>query len=180
MRPTLSKDMDINLFRNYNWLKNELIAFCRQEGLSVTGKKSELEGRIELYILTGEIEKPLGKNVTKRKQLDSLSLDTVITENHTCNLQVRYFFGSIIPRFSFTKHIQQYFKENVGKTYRDVVDEWFKEELRKKDEDLKKVLEPQPESDRFITDFLLDTKNTGKTLEDAIKAWEKVKAQKQN
>lgn len=67
-----------------------------------------------------------------------LTLETVITENHRCSQEVRAFFKSVIPKFHFSTYIQNYFKENVGKTYRDAVDTWVEEEKRKKEPTYKK------------------------------------------
>ena len=60
-----------------------------------------------------------------------LSLDTVITENHRCSQDVRVFFKTVIPKFHFSTYIQNYFKNNVGKTHRDAINAWFEEEERK-------------------------------------------------
>ena len=67
-----------------------------------------------------------------------LNLQTVITENHRCSQHVRAFFKTVIPKFHFSTYIQDYFKNNVGKTYRDVVDAWNEEEKRQKDPSYKK------------------------------------------
>ncbi|SFC45247.1 hypothetical protein SAMN05443252_103464 [Bacillus sp. OV322] len=104
-----------------------------------------------------------------------LSLDTIISENHRCSQDVRAFFKSIIPNFHFSTYIQNYFKNNVGKTYRDVVDAWYEEEERKKDPSYKKNIAPQFEYNHFIRDFFADSKNKGKSREEAIEAWNEIK-----
>ena len=38
-RPELCKDMDSTIFRNYYYLKEERVAFCRENGLPVSGLK---------------------------------------------------------------------------------------------------------------------------------------------
>ena len=177
MRPKLTKDMDINLFKNFYWLKSELVDCCREWGISATGTKEALESRIETFITTGEVAMPLRRTRRRVVVKEELSLDTVITENHTCSQQVRYFFGSIIPKFHFSTHIQRYLKENVGKTYRDVVEEWYKEEERKKDPNYKREIPSQFEYNTFIRDFFNDTQNRGKTIEDAIALWYETKLQ---
>lgn len=63
-------------------------------------------------------------------KLEELSLDMVITENHRCSQVVWAFFKSAIPKFHFSTYIQIYFKENVGGTYRDVVDAWYEKEKK--------------------------------------------------
>ncbi len=39
-RPALNDNLDSATFQNYYFLKDELIRFCRQEGLQTTGGKS--------------------------------------------------------------------------------------------------------------------------------------------
>lgn len=106
--------------------------------------------------------------------LEELSLDTIITENHRCSQVVRAFLKSGIPKFHFSTYIQNYFKENVGKTYQDVVDAWYEEE-RKKDPSYKKQIGSQFEYNQFTRDYFAAPKNKGKKREDAIKAWNKIK-----
>ena len=121
MRPELTKDIAIQDFKNFYWLKEELQRFCREYEMSTSGSKMEIAERIEVFLLTGEKKKPRKKtNVHKAapKQTE-LSLDTVITENHRCSQDVRAFFKSVIPKFHFSTYIQNYFKNNIGHTYRD-------------------------------------------------------------
>ena len=177
MRPNLTKEISIHDFKDYYWLKEELQNFCRENGMSASGSKLEISDRIETFLMTGEIKKPLRKSrVNKNEELQSeLSLDTVITENHRCSQDVRAFFKSVIPKFHFSTYIQNYFKNNIGKTYRDVVDAWYEEEERKKDPSYKKNIAPQFEYNQFIRDFFADPKNQGKSRDEAIEAWNTIK-----
>src|SRR5690625_3839943 len=112
---------------------------------------------------------------TKKVNLEELSLDTIITENHRCSQEVRAFFKTVIPTFHFSTYIQNYFKNNIGKTYRDVVDAWYEEEERKKDPSYNTKIAPQFEYNQFIRDFFADPKNKGVSREKAIEAWNKIK-----
>ena len=177
MRPNLTKEISIKDYDEYYWLKEELQTFCRENGISASGSKMEISDRIKTYLQTGEIKEPIRKRrVNKKIETKSeLSLDTVITEDHRCSQDVRSFFKTVIPKFHFSTYIQNYFKSNIGKTYRDVVDAWYEEEKRKKDPAYKKVIAPQFEYNRFIRDFFADPKNQGKSREEAIKLWNKIK-----
>ena len=177
LRPELKKDLNVKDFRNFYWLKEELQTFCRENGMSTSGSKMEITDRIAAFLLTGEIQKPLKKRKSPSKEVIStdLNLDTVITENHRCSQTVRAFFKSEIPKFHFSTYIQNYFRENVGKTYRDVVNTWYGEEERKKDSSYKKQIGPQFEYNQFIRDYFADPKNKGENREEAIKAWNKIK-----
>lgn len=178
MRPELTRDLNVNDFCDFYWLKEELQTFCRGNGISASGSKLEISDRIAVFLETGKIQKPMRKNSSSstKVKLEELSLDTVITESHRCSQVVRAFFVSVIPKFHFSTYIQNYFKENVGKTYRDVVDAWYEEEERKKDPTYKKQIGSQFEYNQFTRDYFADPKNKGKKREDAIKAWIEIKA----
>ena len=45
-RPNLDKNLESNLFKEYYYLKEELIDFCRKNNLQTTGGKIELTERI--------------------------------------------------------------------------------------------------------------------------------------
>jgi len=176
MRPKLTKDISVDSFNDFYWLKEELQSFCRKNGISASGSKIEISNRIETFLKTGEIKNPVRKSKAKKiEQQVDLSLDTVITENHRCSQNVRAFFKTVLPKFHFSTYIQNYFKNNVGKTYRDVVDAWNKEEERKKAPSYKKNIAPQFEYNQFIRDFFSDPKNQGKSREEAIEAWNTIK-----
>lgn len=177
MRPTLTKEISVQRFQDFYWLKEELQSFCRGNGISTTGSKIEITERIETFLRTGEIIKPIRKTRMNKKAepQGELSLDTIITENHRCSQRVRAFFKTVIPNFHFSTYIQNYIKSNVGKTYRDVVNAWYEEEIRKKNPFYKTEIAPQFEYNQFIRDFFADPKNKGKSRDEAIAAWNIVK-----
>ncbi|MFJ8260354.1 DUF6434 domain-containing protein [Rummeliibacillus sp. NPDC094406] len=177
MRPTLTKEISVQSFKDFYWLKEELQTFCRKNGISASGSKIEITDRIETFLRTGEIKKPIRKSKVNKKaepQTD-LSLDTVIMENHRCSQDVRAFFKTVIPNFHFSTYIQNYFKNNIGKTYRDAVNAWYTEEELKKDPTYKKKIAPQFEYNQFIRDFFANPKNQGKSRQEAIEAWNNIK-----
>jgi SAP domain-containing new25/Domain of unknown function (DUF6434) len=176
LRPNLNKQMTVQSFKEYYWLKEELQSFCRTEGLSTSGSKTEISHRIETYLETGEILKPRKTRGTKKEASKELSLDTVIKENHRCSQEVRSFFKTIIPNFHFSTYIQNFIKENVGRTYRDVIEAWHEEEARKKDPTYKKEIGSQFQYNQFTRDFFADPNNKGKCREDAIHAWKIIKS----
>ncbi|MEJ1517588.1 DUF6434 domain-containing protein [Bacillus cereus] len=177
MRPILTKEISIQDFKDFYYLKEELQSFCREHGISASGSKIEISDRIETFLRTGEIKKPQRSSKTNNKtQMNSeLSLDSVITENHRCSQDVRAFFQTVIPKFHFSTYIQNYFKSNIGKTYRDVVDAWNEEAERKKDPSYQKKIAPQFEYNQFTRDFFADSKNKGKSRAEVIEAWNKIK-----
>ena len=87
LKPELKKDLDVQDFRDFYWLKEELQTFCRESGMSASGSKIEITDRIAAFLQTGEIQKPLKKRKSPSNKaiLTDLNLDTVITENHRCS-----------------------------------------------------------------------------------------------
>ncbi|MGD7043147.1 DUF6434 domain-containing protein [Jeotgalibacillus proteolyticus] len=175
MRPELTKETKTEEFYDYYWLKEELQLFCRKHGLSASGSKREIAERIETFLRTGEIIKPVKRSKTPKNVELDLHLDTVIQENHRCSQHVRAFLKTVIPNFHFSTYIQQYFKHNSGKTYRDAVNAWHEEEERKKDPQFTKTIGPQFEYNRFIRDFFADPVNKGKSRDEAIQEWNEIK-----
>jgi SAP domain-containing new25 len=49
-RPPLSPSLDAVEFRRWYWLKQELVDFAKQEGLSASGDKPNLANRIALFL----------------------------------------------------------------------------------------------------------------------------------
>ncbi|KAA0965711.1 cytoplasmic protein [Sporosarcina sp. ANT_H38] len=178
MRPKLTKNSNVQEFKDFYWLKEELQLYCRENGISSTGSKMEISDRIELFLRTGEITKPLRNSKVKKilYTQNELNLETFITENHRCSQNVRAFFKiAINSKFHFSTYIQNYIKKNVGKTYRDVVIAWYEEEDRKKAPSYKKKIGPQFEYNQFTSDFFADSKNKGKSRQEAIDAWNHLK-----
>lgn len=170
-RPELSKELDYDIFLQYYYLKEELVAFCKEVGLSTTGGKKDITQRIEYFLKTGET---LAETVSKRKNVvvnsNELSLDSVIEENFVCSETHRAFFKSIIgDSFSFNVTFQKYLKNNAGKTYSDAVNEWYKIKEDKKKNKGKLEIDSQFEYNTYIRDFFKD--NSDKTLKDAIQCW---------
>jgi hypothetical protein len=55
LKPKLKKDLDVQDFSHFYWLKEELQTFCRESGMSASGSKIEITGRIAAFLQTGEI-----------------------------------------------------------------------------------------------------------------------------
>jgi len=45
LRPELTRDLNVDDFRNFYWLKDELQTFCRENGISASGSKIEITDR---------------------------------------------------------------------------------------------------------------------------------------
>ena len=167
-RPTLSKDLNSKAFREYYFLKEELVDFCKENGLQITGSKSELAERIATYLDTGE-KYTTHNNKKKNVKIDNITLDTLIEENFVCSEKHRSFYKEHIGNnFSFNVTFQKWLKSNPGKSYKDSINAYYLI-LEEKKSNNKKVIDKQFEYNTYIRDFFED--NKGLSLNDAIKCW---------
>jgi hypothetical protein len=164
---------------NY-WLKKDLIEFCKAHGIPTYGGKIVITKRIEKFLISGKIdlsEKVIPYIKTQKLNTSAMTLSTLITKDFRCTERHRVFFKSAIgPKFHFSVYIQNFFKQNIGKTYNDAIIAWYEEEKRKKDKSRRTTIAPQFEYNQFIRDFYNDKKNKGKKLNEAIEEWNKAKS----
>lgn len=166
-RPILDKELDSKTFRDFYYLKDELVDFCRKNSLPTSGGKLEITERIAHFLDTGKI---LSAPKPKKKATVILNLceDTKIEPNFVCSEKHRAFFKEHIGNsFSFNVAFQKWLKGNAGKTYSDAISAYFQIiEEKKKGET---VIDKQFEYNTYTRDFFAD--NKGKSLEEAIKCW---------
>ena len=166
-RPVLNKKLDSKTFRDFYYLKDELVIFCRENGLPTSGSKIEITERIAYFLDTGK-KLPASKTNTKVIAIKTISEETEIESDFVCSEKHRAFFKEHIGKgFSFNVSFQKWLKSNAGKTYQDAISAYYRilEEKKKG----KTVIEKQFEYNTYTRDFFLD--NKGKSLEDAIKCW---------
>ena len=173
-RPDLDNNLDSETFKEYYYLKEELIDFCRKNNLQITGGKLELIERIANFLDTG---KRTYKTHTTRKTkiVNDITLDAIIEENFVCSEKHRAFYEEQIGNgFSFNVAFQKWLKSNAGKTYQNSIDAYYQilEEKKKK----KPAIYKQFEYNTYIRDFFADNKD--KSLEQAIKCWKYKKSLK--
>ncbi|MGE1165641.1 SAP domain-containing protein [Peribacillus simplex] len=116
MRPNLSKDISIESFKDFYWLKEELQTFCGENGISSTGSKIENSDRIETFLRSGEIKNPIRKTKINRmvEPQVHLSLDT--------------FKKKIAPQFEYNQFTNDFFADpkNQGKSRAEAIEAWNK------------------------------------------------------
>ena len=177
-RPNLNKSISIKDFKDFYWLKVELVDFCREIGISSSGGKIEIANRITEYLETGKVVKITAIRKPKLpKPTEPITKETIIGIEYRTYKEKKEFLQSVIGnQFHFTIHLLDYFKNNTGKkTYDDLINEWYKEQELKKDPNFIKEIAPQFEYNAYIRDFMKD--NPNKTRNDAIKYW-KIKKSK--
>ena len=175
-RPELSRTLSAEVFRQWYWLKEELVQFCRDNGLPVSGGKTELAERIAYYLETGGIQKsPTGRNRSVHSKLASdITPDSLIESDFVCSQRHRAFFIKQLGRsFTFSVAFQKWLKSNAGKTYADAVEVY--QEIRKNRKTKKTTIEGQFEYNTYIREFF--RQNKGRSLADAIRCWNYKKSQ---
>lgn len=173
-RPKLDNNLDSNTFKEYYYLKSELIDFCRKNDLQITGGKLELTERITNFLNTGKRTYKI-HTTKKTKMVDTITLNTIIEENFVCSEKHRAFYKEQIGNsFSFNVAFQKWLKSNAGKTYQNSIDAYYQIlEDKKKN---KTTIDKQFEYNTYIRDFFNDNKD--KSLEQAIKCWKYKKSLK--
>lgn len=171
-RPPLNQKLDGSTFRSYYYLKEELVSFCRDNGLPTSGSKEELTERIAIYLDTGKVNY-VKKPSRPKNDVGIITENTVIESNFVCSEKHRAFFQDKIGNsFSFPVAFQKWLKTNTGKTYADAIEAYYRilEEKKKG----KTVIDRQFEYNTYIRDFF--EANPGKNLQQAICCWNYKKA----
>ena len=166
-RPLLNKKINGDTFRKWYWLKEELVSFCRENGLPTNGSKTELTDRIAYFLDTGKV---LSSNTSKRAaaKVTLLTLDSLIEPNIVCSEVHRAFFKEQVGEsFSFNVAFQKWLKANSGKTYREAVAAYY--EILEAKKKTKTSIDKQFEYNTYVRDFF--EANIGRSLDDAIKCW---------
>ena len=166
-RPALDRNLDSKTFRDFYYLKEELVNFCRENGLPVSGGKIEIADRIAYFLDTGKV---LSASKVRKKvtTIDTISEDTKIEADFVCSEKHRAFFREHIGSgFSFNVVFQKWLKNNTGKTYKEAIDAYY--QILEDKKNGKGKIDKQFEYNTYIRDFFAD--NQGKSLEEAIKCW---------
>lgn len=154
-------------FLSYYRLKEELVQFCRANGLPTSGGKQELTDRIACFLDTGAIM-PANRKRTTKQRVAGITKDSIIESGFVCSELHRAFFKREIgDGFSFNVAFQKWLKENAGKTYADAIAAY--KELKSAARGKPKIIDKQFEYNTYIRDFFND--NKGASLSDAIKCW---------
>ena len=166
-RPQLNSKLDAETFRSFYYLKEELVSFCRENNLPVSGGKLELTDRIAYFLDTGNVVEASAKRKAA-VDVGVITEDTVIEANIVCSEKHRAFFKEKIGKnFSFNVLFQKWLKANAGKNYRDAINAYY--EILEEKKKGKTTIDKQFEYNTYIRDFFED--NQGRSLEEAIACW---------
>jgi hypothetical protein len=122
LRPALSSSLPAEEFRSWYWLKEELIAFCRDVKLPYAGSKADIETVIVAHL---ERRNALPMRAPRRATVrmpTSFTLDDVIGEGWTCNPALGAFFREHAGRgFRFNKAMRDFIHYGAGRTLAEAV-----------------------------------------------------------
>lgn len=166
-RPNLDMNLDSKTFKSFYYLKEELVSFCKRNGLPASGGKIEITSRIAYYLDTVKLL-PVNSQAKSKTDTSPIFRDTLIEANIVCSEKHRAFFKKEIGKsFSFNVAFQKWLKNNTGKTYEQAIDAYHKIIEDKKHS--KTTIDKQFEYNTYIRDFFED--NHEYSLNDAIKCW---------
>jgi len=173
-------------FENGYWYLTELKEFAERIGIPSANKlrKDELEKAIKLFLESGKIKAPTRRSLSTSGTKDverGLSLDLPVVV-YTNDKETKAFLEReaqrIVPgfrrksgvRYRLNRWREGQLIKDVKLTYGDLVEEYIR--LNQTREPFAHI--PQARYINFVSDFLAAEK--GATREQAINAWEKVKA----
>lgn len=172
MRPLIDQIKNGDELKSWYWLKEELIVFCKQLGISSRGSKFEIQERLAIFIDTGEIERSVTKtHISKFNwSKEKLNEETVITDNVSFGPNFRGFMKEKLgSKFSCTSEFMSWVKNNSGKTLADAINYWKLLEERKKDPNFRRKIASHNMYNQYMRDFM--DAFPKKSIEDAKLAW---------
>ena len=126
LRPELRPGLAPETFRDWYWLKAELVAFCRANGLPTAGAKRELAECIAAFLTDGTVLRPAPRVRTPREPMPkTLTPATPIGQGWTCGERLRAFFETEVgPSFRFNRALITVIKAPAGRTLGDALAVW--------------------------------------------------------
>lgn len=160
LRPILNIHIALSDFKNFYWTKLELINFCRENNLSSQGGKLELAGRIEKFLVAGNILEPKKINKLSKirdSELGPLTKTTPVILYKSDVLTREFFQKEIGPHFKFNADVLVWIRNKISArecfTYGNIISEWLKAEGFKKDPSYKRPIPPQFQFNQFMSDW---------------------------
>jgi len=177
-RPDLIPTLSEEDFRDYYWLKAELVEFCRQQGLPTSGSKREVSERIAHFLKTGEILLASRRSSSRSggAMPETFTRETVIGSSWRCSQALRAFFEAELgPSFHFNQVMRDFIKDGAGRTLQEAIEAWEEEKRCPKP---KGEIAPQFEYMWHMRAYFEE--NPDGTREDALRAWHEKKARRKS
>ena len=177
-RPKLNQHTTPDDFLSFYWLKEELISFLRDHGLSTSGSKQDLTARISHFLATGIPENKLSQKLARQTKImpGTFTRQSVIGSGWRCSQELRAFFEQEIgTHFHFDGGMRDFIHNGTGKTLDEAMETW-EEERRKPAQE--KSIASQFEYNRHIREYFKTHPQA--TLQEAIREWKIKKKERRN
>ena len=164
-RPALTPDLPAGEFRRWYWLRSELAAFARAQGLAAHGPKADLAARIATWLATGE--RPAAPPPRRAGPMPAtFTPDTVIGPGWRCTAALRDFLtGALGPGFRFDATMRDHVLNRPGTTLGQAMTAWQAARANA----APAPIAPQFEYNRFTRAFRQTRPNA--TRAEVIAAW---------
>jgi hypothetical protein len=166
-RPALTSALPATEFQVWYWLKEELVAFCREAKLPYAGNKGDIEAVIIAHL---ERRNALPERAPRRATVKMPTVfkpDDVIGAGWTCNPALGAFLRAQLGnRFHFNKAMRDFIHDGEGRTLAEAVD-CFKASV--KPGQPKREIAPSLEYNQHTRAFF--AANPGATRQEALAAW---------
>lgn len=148
-RPPLDTKLSPESFLDHYWLKDELAAFCKANGVGAAGAKADLTARIAAF-LAGDALPATGAGRKHVAMPSALSLDLVIGLGWRCSQELRGFLSAQLGKpFRFDRFMREQIRDGAGHTLRHVLEAWKADVATRG----RSAIEPQFEYNRFVREF---------------------------
>ena len=165
-RPTLMPDLGADTFAAWYWLKQELQAFCRQQGWPASGSKAELMQRVHAGLAGRVLPAPVSPRVRVAATLPAvLTPDTRVAPGWRLNLALRAFFVQHLgPGFRFNQALRDFFHDPQDRTLGEALSLW-----RAAQQEPPAAIERQFQFNQYVRDYF--AQHPGATRAQMLQAW---------
>lgn len=166
-RPDLTADLAPAEFLAWYWLKEEMVQFCRANGLPTAGSKPELESRIEAFLAGQPLAKRTSPARPATKMPSTFRPEMRIEPGWRCNPALGAYFRSTLGNgFRFNKPMRDFIHTQCGKALLEA-EHCYLASIRPGA--VRPPILRQLEYNQHLRDFY--AAHPGATRKDAIEAW---------
>ncbi len=163
-RPPLNASLSASSFAAWYWLKSELQAFCRAEGLPTGGSKAELLQRVGRHLGAELAPLPFKRQSRKTALSAELNIHAIIQAGWPLSHGLRDFFISQVgDAFRFNQALRDLFQNPQGQTLGQAVDLYLQTRHQQKQ------IGAQFQFNQHMRDHF--AKHPGATRAQALQAW---------
>jgi len=165
-RPALTPALGADTFADWYWLKQELQAYCRQQGWPASGSKAELMQRVHAGLAGHPLPVPALPRVRAAAAIPAvLTPDTQVAPGWRLNAALRAFFVQHLgPGFRFNQALRDFFRDPQDRTLAEALALW-----RAAQQDPPAAIERQFQFNRHVRDYF--AQHPGATRAQMLQAW---------